>query len=450
MSIKRTGLLIIFDEAQRHNLIQESVEGGLESFSDALSIDWKLGQLNIALLGFSDSTIDYISLARKGKRVVTSKNRIQFSRIVDLHSIPIHEIELRLDEKIKRYFMKASQGIGGVIPPETWMAIIRVIKVLRPAIVEDIDRLFSLSNYSEYQLNGEVADIFLQEREALGVSLDIFSGNSLLRDRVLGEWAPYKNTVVDVNDAELTAKLTTNLEAGRSSFLSGIPHSYIQEESALQHDLFNWPGMTTQHESGISIFKQGSRRLEVYYANRNDLEHTLGVDLIYYNKSFQSFILVQYKLMREEGGLYLYRPDIQLTNELARMDNFYNSFRNRPPIKSHEEYRLNDDGFMLKLVPNRGLRPASGELIKGMYITREYMNFLIGPNGPKGPKQGPQITFGGAPRYLTNTQFADSIREGWIGTKGTQTQTLGNLIKQFYETGNALILAYESVQETYQ
>lgn len=446
MQAKSSGLLIYFDEARRRDLIQEKIEGSYEPFTDALSLpDWELGELNIALLGFSGSTIDYISLAKKGKRVVTSKNRIEFSAMVNLGAIPISVIESRLNERIQRYFMKVSQGTGGVIPPATWKGLIEAIKAERPALVEDIDRLTSLRRYSGFRLKGEAADILLQEREALGISLDIFSGNNQLRDQVLSEWAPYENTVTEVNDFEATAKLS-NMEPGRSSFLKGIPQRYLQEESAIQHDLFNWPEMTPLHEAGVSVFEQGNRRLEVHYANRNALEHTLGVDLIYYNERFQLFVLVQYKLMRQEGDLVLYRPDAQLIAELNRMDQFYSSTRIPVPIQSHEEYRLNDDGFMLKLVPSKGLKPASGELIKGMYISREYMHFLLGPNGPKGPQNGPQITFSGAPRYLTNSQFAASIHAGWIGTRGVQSQTLGTMIQKFYESGRAMLVAYETGQ----
>ena len=99
---------------------------------------------------------------------------------------------------------------------------------------------------------------------------------------------------------------------------------------------------------------------------------------------------------------------------------------------------------MLKLVPSKGLKPASGELIKGMYIPREYMHFLLGPNGPKGPQGGAQVTFRGAPRYLTNSQFAASIHAGWIGTRGVQTKALGAMIQQFYESGRAMLVAYET------
>lgn len=441
---KPTGLLLHFDEDRRSDLIRDKAEGGYASFSDALSVpDWELGKLNVALLSFTESTIDYIALAKKGKRVVTSKSRIDFSGLVSLNAIPVRVIESRLNERLKHHFMKVSQGTGGVIPPATWVALVLAIKAERPGLAEDIDRILSLQRYSGYHLNGGSADILLQEREALGIALQIFSGGNQLRDQVLSEWAPYDDSVININESDTTATLG-NLGAGRSSFMKGIPQRYIQEESAIQHDLFNWLGMTPRHEAGVSVFEQGRRRLEVHYANRNALEHTLGIDLIYYNEEFQLFALVQYKLMREEGDVVLYRPDSQLLNELTRMDQVLNSVRSAAAIHSHEEFRLNDDGFMLKLVPATGLRPASGELIKGMYIPREYMHFLIGPNGPKGPNGGSQITFENAPRYLTNSQFAQCIHDGWIGTRGVQSGVLASMLQQFYESGRAILVAYES------
>ncbi|KFX62388.1 hypothetical protein [Paraburkholderia fungorum] len=441
---KNTGLLIYFDEQRRRDLIQKKVEGSYEPFSDALSIyDWEIGQLSIALLCFSETTIDYIALAKKGKRVVTSKSKVEFSSLLNLEQIPLQAIESRLAEHLKRYFIKASQGAGGAVPDSTWSALVDAIKSERPRLADEIDRLLSLRRYSGLRLSGKSADILLQEREALGISLDIFSGSNQLRERVLTEWAPREGSVEEINENDSTAKLA-NLQKGRSSFLSGIPQRYLQEEAAIQHDLINWPGMTPMHEAGTSVFEQGDRVLNVLYANRNDLEHTLGVDLIYYNEPYELFVLVQYKLMREEGELFLYRPDVQFANELARMDSFYQATRSHSSIESHTDYRLNDDGFMVKMVPNRGLKPASGELIKGLYLPREYLHFLVGPNGPKGPQGGTQITFEGAPRYLTNSQFSSSVHAGWIGTRGVQSQTVKSMIQNFYETGRALVVAHET------
>jgi len=444
MSAKNPGILVNFDENRRNSLLKERVEGGYESFTDALSIyDWQIGKLSIALLSFSESTIDYICLAKRGKQIVTSKNRIEFYGTISLSEISIKKIETKLSDKLQKYFIKASQGVGAAIPPATWHALIKILKEERPSVAKEIDRLLSLVQYSGFRLTGESTEVLVQEREALGISLDIFSGGSQLREKVLSQWAPLPDELTNVSEQNLTAVLTPKA-SGKSSFLKGIPQQFLQEESAIQHDLYNWPGMSPQHEAGISVFEQGDRRLEVHYANRNRLELTLGVDLIYYNEIFELFVLIQYKIMKLDGESFLYRPNPYLKKELNRMDRIYSSLNRPDKISSHQEYRLNDDGFLFKFVPNTGLKAASGELIKGMYITREYLHFLLGPNGPKGPNGGAQITFEGAPRYITNSQFAANVHGGWLGTKGTQSKRIWQIIRRFYEGQNAVMLAYES------
>ena len=438
-----TGMLVRFDEDRRADLLQERVEGDFSPFTDALSVrDWPLGDVTIALLSFSGETIDFICLARKRNQVVTSKNRIEFSNIVSLNNISIEAIAARLAEQIQRHFIRVSAGVGGIFPPATWALLLEAIKAERPNVADDIDRLVGLLQFAGYRITGEAAEVLLQERDALGIALDIFSGSNKLRDRVLGEWAPSEEQLTELNEDEKTAKLVSRA-GGISSFIKGIPQQYLQEEAAIQHDLFNWPGMTPMHEAGISVFESGDRRLEVIYANRNDLEHTLGVDLVYYNEAFQLFVLVQYKLMREDNGEMSYRPDPQLHSELALMDAFSLTNRLTGSISNHKDFRLNDDGFMLKLVPQKGLRPASGELIKGMYVAREYMHFLLGPHGPVGPRGGSKITFDNAPRYMTNSQFTAFVNEGWIGTRGVQSSDIRAMLQRFYETGRAVVFARE-------
>ena len=448
MSKSPTGILVRFDESRRSDLLKERVEGQFSPFTDALSVrNWGFGGAAIALLSFSDKTIDYICLARKGKLVVTSKNRIQFSSVVSLNGIPIETIETKLSQQIQKHFIRVTSGIGGAFPTETFGELLAAIKDIRPNSSNEIERLLSLLKFSGYKITGEAADVMLQERDALGIALDIFSGSNKLRDSVLGEWAPNEAQLTDVSETDKTAELVSSSK-GTSSFMSGIPQKYIAEETALQHDLYNWPDMSPMHIAGKSIFSAGNRRLEVIYANRNDLEHTLGIDLLYYNESFQLFVLIQYKRMSEDNnGEMHYRPDPQMIKELARMDAFSKENRSADPITAHEQFRLNDDGFMFKLVPQRGLSPASGELIKGMYVTREYMHFLLGPNGPAGPRGGSKITFSNASRYLTNSQFTTYVNEGWIGTRGVQSEQIKYILKHFNETGRALVFAKEQLTQ---
>ena len=443
--IRKTGALIFFDENQRAELIRDYFTSGV--FSDALSIpDLEPRKTEVALLAFSEETVDFISLMKRGRTVATAKSRVEFSDLVSLNVVPIKELEVKLDPKLRSYFIRSSRGIGGMLPETTWDRIISHIKELRPDTTSEIERLMSLSSYAGYQLDGKLSEILLQEREALGAALDIFSGNNQLRERVLGSWAPPAEIVTELDEETKRGTLVSN-QSSMLSFSNRIPEKYIQEESALQHDLFNWKGIAPMHVAGHSIFTQGKRTLEVLYANRNSLEHTLGVDLIYYNEEYQLFALVQYKLMREENERMVYRPDWQLHQELKRMDEFVEKYHLSQELQSDQEFRLNADGFFVKLVPNRGLRPASGELIKGMYLTREYLKYLLGPFGPKGDKGGPVIHFDNAQRYLTNTEFVQSVNRGWIGMRRLHSRALKDLIRQYYETGRGVLVAVEELRE---
>lgn len=250
---KNEGALIFFDEAQRRELLKERIHSGHLTFSDALSLpDWKVRTLQVVLLAFSESTIDYIALLRRGRKVATAKVRVDFSDLVPLFPISISELESRLKENVRRYFIRTSRGTGGVIPEKTWTEIIAIVKELHPDSAKEVDRLLALRTYSGYRFTGQISDVLLQEREALGSALDIFTGSNQLRERMLGGWAPPPEAVEEENEERMEAKLVAQ-DQGSLSFLSRIPNRYLQEESALQHDLFNWPRMTPTIELQLSF-----------------------------------------------------------------------------------------------------------------------------------------------------------------------------------------------------
>ena len=80
------------------------------------------------MLGFSEPTIDYIALAKKGKRVATIKFHVGFSGLIDLHSIALESVESRLNARIKPFFIRTSRGVGGLVPEVTWVAVIEAVK----------------------------------------------------------------------------------------------------------------------------------------------------------------------------------------------------------------------------------------------------------------------------------------------------------------------------------
>lgn len=446
MSI-REGVIISFSELRRKELLRELKEDdSFSSFSDALDIlETRIKEKEVSILSFSEHTLDFLCISTKGNKVVTGKHRVEFSNFVSLDSLFIKEVEKLIDEDISLLILKASQGRGQKVPIKKWTKIINALHTLRPLLMSEIDRILMLKKMSYYTLRGSTAELLLQEREALGISLDIFEGASDLRKAALGGWAPSENDIEDESKAD--KDLNLNMLADReSSFLSGVPSRFIQEETAIQHDLCNWGGISAENVGGLAHFEKGDRTLDVIYANRNALEKTTGVDLIYFNQRYNSFILVQYKLMKDEAGKARYRPDKQLYEELKRMDAFHLKYQTSSPIVSNAEYRINNDGFLLKFVPNKGLKPASSELIKGMYIPREYMQFLLSSGGPKGERGGKVIEFDNVPRYITNSEFVSFVGRGWIGTNNIHSKSLESLIGTFLETGNATLIAVENFQ----
>lgn len=442
------GVIINFDEASRNALLRGKAEIPGFSFSDTLSVpDLKIKKRHIALLSFSEGQIDYMCIITRKNRVVTAKYRVEFTNLLSLQGIKISEIEETIRSNVRQYFISSSSGLGGVVPEVTWRDLLVTIKTLRPELISDIERVETQVKLSGFLVKGGRAKLLMQEREAFASALDIFSGTNELRKEVFDSWTLHREEIATIDNDGETLELNSSHEGG-GSFLDGISPTYFSEESALQHDLINWPEEFIQHVTGKTTFGRGDRRLDVIYANRNVLEKTLGVDLIYYKSSFDLFALVQYKLMSSDSidnstEIY-YRPDKQFDIELERMNNIVSHFTIPKELNSHEDFRLSNDGFFFKFIPNTGFRVGSHELMPGIYIAREYANFLVGESGPRGKRGGKRISKANSPRHLSNTEFAMAINRGWIGTNGANSDLMKSVITDYFKGENALMVALES------
>ena len=72
------------------------------------------------------------------------------------------------------------------------------------------------------------------------------------------------------------------------------------------HDLMHLPGFdiikTYPYNAAVFESEATSERLTVIFANRLPLEEQTGTDLIYFNETFQSFVMVPYTAMEREDG----------------------------------------------------------------------------------------------------------------------------------------------------
>lgn len=90
--------------------------------------------------------------------------------------------------------------------------------------------------------------------------------------------------------------------------------------------------------------------VEVITANKRPLEEVFGIDLILLNLTHANVVMLQYKMLEPLNADamvtdWIYRPDAQLEEEIARMRVF-----DRDLAPDSSDYRFNSGMFYLKFV----------------------------------------------------------------------------------------------------
>ncbi|WP_176461337.1 hypothetical protein [Bordetella genomosp. 1] len=187
--------------------------------------------------------------------------------------------------------------------------------------------------------------------------------------------------------------------------------------------------------------------LTVILANRLPLEEQTGTDLIYFNETYQSFVMVQYKAMEREDrrngpAEAVYRlPGAQLKEEIDRMDAVLGTLKACAPTTGIGGYRLTENRFFLKLCSRLVFNPDDIGLVPGMYLPLDYWKLLENDPGIRWPRGGLRITYENAKRHFDNTAFTTVVSKAWVGTTPNQSQVLQDVIRATLETGKAVAIA---------
>lgn len=223
----------------------------------------------------------------------------------------------------------------------------------------------------------------------------------------------------------------------------------IREDIAIAHDATAVPGFDFMvlDLTGRAVFQNNREQLEVFTANRNDLEMTFGVDLIYLNAVKGNIVMVQYKMLEptseDQNTDWIYYPDSdkQFKREIGRMRDFSQT---HPP--GEFEYRINPQVFYLRFVRRD---KTLGRNTQTMPID----HFDILRNDPKcqGPRGGFRITYDTLEgRYLHQQAFVDLVRAGYIGAHATRTAELETHIMTILGEGRAVVGALQTSLPTRQ
>jgi hypothetical protein len=298
---------------------------------------------------------------------------------------------------------------------------------LDPASFETVETLERLRDQGARTVDLPGAPVVVRQRDATGLALNVFDSSHRLRKRTLQSWTPPAQR----------DRLT--------SFLDGLPDVRTVESQVIAADVAGFPGATRSQPTAVgTIFHIGDRQLEVFNVNTHSIETTIGVDLLYFNSTFEAWTMVQYKLMEagDEGRPAVYRPDLQFDQELARMREFRRACPDSWSANDGaRDYRLCGDGFYFKLCSRHQLVVLSDSLLPGLYLPRLFAESILVDSSRRGPRGGRVLHDDNTERHITNTTFAELVRDGWIGTRGLSSAEVGKIVRSGLDARHALVLA---------
>jgi hypothetical protein len=236
---------------------------------------------------------------------------------------------------------------------------------------------------------------------------------------------------------------SVSVKPGATSALAGLQTVPLMEDRVIEHDARSIEGYALDHSdiTGRATFQNAkAERLEVITANRGALEEAFGVDLIYLNHRHHNMVMLQYKMLNRTGpGDWVFRPDGQLEEELARMRKFANA--HLPAVAG---YRFNPSAFYLKFVQRDGALRKAGLIMP----LDHYESYLKNP-AAKGPNGGLRVSYNALDgSYMREAPFIELISAGYIGSHAETTEQLKILVEAVLKAGGAVVAAIQSQAAT--
>ena len=394
-------------------------------FSDVIPSYSKIPRVGIAIVSFDNDSISCITTYKKTGRVATQKVRITFRNLVILNrEITIEGIEAKLSAKIKTHFKRQTENHVTAFSEKVSDGIVDYFSNEHPEIYKEIILLNQRIENDTPKYSQKATEIIAQEKDAANLVFKMF----------------------DFNESDIPVWSSNDNSA---PFLKGYNGATIREDPMVNHDsqVFGDWSKIRQHAQGAVEFTKENQKITLMNVNRQPLEKTLGVDLLIYHHTYQSYIFIQYKRMTKETDLYIYRPtDSTYKSEIDRMNAFMKTINSEVTNKSLQNYRFNKDLFYFKLCPARIDNSLSNKMVNGMYLPLELWTVLLEDNCTNGPKGGKLLSFNNTARYFNNTQFINLAQNGWIGSKIEDYENVTNIILASINSDNSLTLAeYKSL-----
>jgi hypothetical protein len=412
---------------KRMDIFLEKIEAE-ETFSEAVAEFKHSRTIPLVCLIADGKSLTHIALGKRGLRSATALRRLNLLKVEKLAKpISFQQILKLLPNRYKKS-IKARFKTGGLLTYKGFNELVKAIRIIAPNSNSIIEKYSSERIVRLGRISANALQNLAYQKEAVITALAIAD-----IDRApIQDWSP---------PAEAP-----------QSFLEGIPTVKLREDPMVIHDFMNLPGfeLIKTLPYNAAIFKSETTRLTVIVANRLPLEQQTGTDLIYYNETYKSFVMIQYKAMEKvsdaagDNQTAFRLPNAQLTEEIKRMDELLTVLKAHSATGDHNGFRLLDNPFFLKLCPRLVFKPDDIGLVPGMYLPLDYWKLIENHPSITGPRGGRKITYGNVGRYFDNSAFTSIVAKAWVGTTPAQSIMLEALIRKILETGKALTIAVKT------
>lgn len=375
----------------------------------------------------------YVCILKKQSKIATGQIRLKATNIIQLEGITkdqlISELPKKMQNRVENYFGEEYKKL----PSKLGEGIFNAIKNLNPDASDSLDNLFEALNSRRLVSPTSREEDAAVEKDALGLSLDIFG---LDRSDVFKRWERNGKNI-------------------GTSFLSGLREFTMYEDDVINYDLHKFPGFDILKSDVSSVItgvvefeSQDGEKLTVINANRKPMEKAMGVDLIYFHRRFESFVMIQYKMMDQHSELhksYYYNP-----NQKSHDEEFERLMKLRKLIDKENSpsdlanYRFSSNSLFFKLCKKIELKMDDHSLAPGMYIPLDQWELLLKDGttiGAKGGRQFGYHTLG--KRYMNKDTFVGLIQAGFIGTRGNASEKLALFIDDAINKGKSVMYAID-------
>lgn len=421
-----SGLWIAIGGGSLADRIESSIESRWEFSYSIPQFDVKPRRAELVIVSLRGTIPDFLGISLRGRPGTTGLTTTMISNLVPLRRLKVSEVQAALPARFRRLYDPPREG---VYRPSAglWREIQAILIEQNPQSSDRIANLRRTLTDANRRRRGRVeGGLEIFERDAVASALQAWGGPTIRR-RVL-------RSAVGTGDRT-------------APFLARLQNVPTREDPQINHDQTVFPGMTISSRDIVSAvtLNEGKERITILNCNRQPLEETLGVDLIYYNHRFQAFTLVQYKRMVDENGTVGYRPkpDPNYKAEMARMHSAELLLQSLPRRKEPgvDGYRLTDRLFFIKLCETKASVELDSGMVSGMYVPLELWEALVKSEKAKGPRGAIRVTWENCVRRLRNGEFTNILRYGWIGSAAEQTEKLSEIVEAVLGSGRMLVLA---------